>query len=288
MLTNRLGLPAPIENALRRQRYSRGDARKSVTQLIDSPRVDILRRQHIHEITEDVADRLWALFGTALHSVLELGASDQHIPEERLFAEIEGWRVSGGIDLQILDEARGAVGLRDYKFTSVWSVIHPKRAWTQQLNCYAWLVRTAKGYVVEDAEIIAILRDWNRAEAGRKNDYPQTPIIRVPVELWPEAEATAYVASRVRVHMDAERALQWGDPLPQCSDDERWARPAKWAVKKPGQKRALRVFDREADAIDFQSEDADTEIEARPGKDTRCEGNFCQVAEWCDRMRKSP
>lgn len=286
-LTNRAGLPEPLVNALRKQRYSRGDARKSVTQLIDSPRVDMLRARHAADITIDAAERLWALMGTALHSVLEAGADEQHIPEERLFATMGGWRISGGIDLQVLRD--GAVGLRDYKMTSVWSVMNPKPAWTQQLNCYAWLIREAKGYAVEDAEIVAICRDWNRSEAKRKADYPQAPVVRIPIELWPEAEAARFVQERVRAHQDALRAAEWGEALPECSEAERWARPSAYAVMKPGRKSAVRVFETDAAAQSFLAAHPDADklsIVERLGSDVRCEGNYCQVAEWCDRMKE--
>jgi hypothetical protein len=284
VVTNRLGLPAPLVNALSKQRYSRGASRSSVTELIDAPRISLLRKTNGPRIEVDAADRLWALLGTALHAVLEQGGDDEHLPEERLFAEVEGWVISGGIDLQRL--ARGAgnmpiVGLRDYKLTSAWSLLSIKTSWVNQLNAYAWLIRTVKGWDVEDARIVAILRDWNRREAQRSRDYPQTPIVQVHVPLWSAETADAYVRGRVRFHQDADRRHQWGEELPECTPEERWARPDQWAVMKPKRKRASRVFPSSGEAVAYQLTHPGTEVVHRPGSSVRCAGDYCGVSQWC-------
>ncbi len=288
VLTNRHSLPVPLLNALSRVRYSRGPAHRSVTQLIDSPRVERLRSKHQESLETDASDRLWALMGTALHHVLELGADDQHLPEERLFAEVDGWRISGGIDLQILTPGDPpTVRLMDYKLTSVWSVIHPKKAWPDQLTMYAWLIRQAKGYVVEEAAIVAILRDWSRKESERKEDYPKAPIVVVPIPLRSPEEADAFVRERVRLHKDAQRAMEWDEALPLCSDEERWARPATFAVMKPGRKTAVRVFDTRDEAEAFVKENAGTEVVERPGEYVRCAGDYCSVSAHCEQWQQS-
>lgn len=281
-LTNRQGLPAPLVNALKKQHYSRGASRASITQLIDSPRIDVLRKYYAQRIETDAADGLWALLGTAIHAILESGAEGEYLPEERLFATAEGWMISGGIDLQHLRPGPPAtVGLHDYKVTSVWSVVNPKPAWVHQLNSYAWLVRQAKGWQVEDLEIVAILRDWQRREAAHKRDYPRAPVLRIPIELWPAETADAYVRGRVRIHQDADRRAQWGEPLPLCTAEERWARPTTYAVMRKGEKRALRVFGSEAEAVAYGAGQPDLTIQHRPGESTRCAGNWCRVAQWC-------
>lgn len=283
LYTNRNSLPAPLVNALNKQHYSRGASRVSVTQLIDSPRISLLRKTNEPRIEVDASDRLWALMGTALHSVLEAGADEEHLPEERLFAECLGWVVSGGIDLQRLGP--GTVGLRDYKLTSVWSVVNPKPAWANQLNCYAWLIRKAKGWDVEDLEVIAILRDWQRNKARHERDYPQTPIVRVPIPLLSADQAAAYVRERVRLHQDADRRDQWAEPLPLCTPEERWAKPTTYAVVKPKRKAALRVFHDFDAAGAYASDHTETSIVVRPGASTRCAGDYCSVSRWCSQWK---
>jgi hypothetical protein len=285
LVTNRLGLPAPLVNALKNQRYSRGASQASVTELIDAPRISQLRKSNQSRIKYDVADRLWALLGTALHAVLEQGGDTEHLPEERLFAEVSGWIISGGIDLQHLQRGAGnmpLVGLRDYKLTSAWSLLTIKPAWVNQINSYAWLIRTVKGWDVEDAKIVVILRDWNKREAQRSRDYPQTPIVQVPVELWSPETADAYIRERVRLHQDADRRRQWGEELPLCTAEERWARPDTWAVMRVGRKRASRVFHSSAEATAYHLTHPGTEVQFRPGSSVRCAGDYCGVSRWCD------
>ena len=57
-LTNKYGLPQPVVTALTRSEYSRGESNRSITQLIDAPRVRILKQEHQEELTEDVSEKL--------------------------------------------------------------------------------------------------------------------------------------------------------------------------------------------------------------------------------------
>ena len=74
--------------------------------------------------------------------------------------------------------------------------------------------------------------------------------------------------------------------FPPCSDEETWKRDDAWAVKKKGLKRAMRVFDNEAEAKDFsEAQSVATEIEYRAGEPVRCNGNYCGVAEFCSQFK---
>ena len=64
--------------------------------------------------------------------------ADGHVVEERLFAEVDDWVISGAIDLQ-RSESDGTITILDYKCTSVGSVIFGKIEWVKQLNFYGWL-----------------------------------------------------------------------------------------------------------------------------------------------------
>lgn len=280
-ITNKFKLPQTLVNIAERDQYSRGACHISVTQLIDSPRIKVLKEKHADDIVVDVADSLWSLVGRALHHIAEAGADDQHIAEERLFTTVLGWDLSGGIDLQRLDHGR--VGIRDYKFTSVWAATQDKPEWERQLNVYSYLARVTKGWVTEDLQITALLRDWNRRDAARDRAYPQAPIMTVPVELWSLDEQQAYVETRIKLHQDAWRAEEWGDELPECTPEERWAKPDKWAAMKPGAKRASAVFDSLKEAMDYQDTkpQMDYIIDHRPGESTRCLA-YCDAAPWCD------
>ena len=138
--------------------------------------------------------------------------------------------ISGAIDYQFEDE--GEVDLKDYKSTSTYKItLGDHKDWERQLNVYAYLIRKAKGLKVRSASIIAVLRDWRQAEADRKPDYPQASIMEIPVTLWSDEEQDEYVEGRVRLHNAAVIEAEFDD-LPECSDEERWARPAQFAVMK--------------------------------------------------------
>lgn len=71
-LTNVHGLPEEFMRAAQMDRHWQGGD-YSVTQLIDSPQIRVLKRQN--DIEEDVMDRLWLLFGTGMHKVMEQAAA---------------------------------------------------------------------------------------------------------------------------------------------------------------------------------------------------------------------
>ena len=95
ILTNKFGLPDTIVNVLKRPHYSKGDSHISVTELLSPPQIVQLRAKHDAEIEQDASEMVWSLFGTAVHNVLEHGKDDHHIVEERIFTDVDGWRISG-------------------------------------------------------------------------------------------------------------------------------------------------------------------------------------------------
>lgn len=282
-ITNKSGLPQTLVNVMERDPYTRGGARLSVTQLIGSPRISILRARHDNEMSMDVTDGIWSMMGRAMHSLAEAGADANHIAEERIHTTVLGWTLSGGIDLQRLRD--GVAVIEDYKVTSAWAVMNEKPEWEHQLNVYSYLVTKEKGWTVDQLNVIAFIRDWSRMKAGTQDGYPSAPVIRVPVKLWSVDQQRAYIEERVRIHQDAATADQFGDDLPFCTDAERWVKPSKWAVMKPGRKTAVRVFDTEAEAKDFSANNTGTDVVERPGGATRCAEDFCSVSQWCSQWQ---
>ena len=225
-------------------------------------------------------DRLWAVFGTALHKLIEAGNehSPDYIKEERLFAEVNGWTVSGGIDLQHITGK--LVRVIDWKSCSSWAVEHEKPNWISQLNTYAYLVEKTKGLLVDSLQIGALIKDYS------PHSGPPTPIMMIDIPLWTPHEQAKYILERVRIHQEAERLDLWGDPLPECTAEERWDRPDKWAVKKEKAKRASRVFDDPASAEDYFTKAGPGYIlEPRPGDRVRCAG-YCECAKFCEQNQQ--
>lgn len=284
-LTNNFGMPETILNVIARPQYSKGKANMSVTELLNSPRIVQLKRKHWEDLTEDAADMVWSIFGTAIHNILEHGKGDTHVVEERIHVELDGMRISGAIDLQEISE--DGITVSDYKTTSAWAAMQEKKDWHNQLNSYAYLVEKAKGIPVTKLQIVAIVRDWSRREAQYKEGYPKAPIVVIDIPLWPFAEREAYVRSRISLHGDALFEMETDGEMPNCTSEEMWEKQTTYALKKDGNVRAKSVHD--------TSEAADTAlaaatekakkgekflIEVREGGRTRCE-SFCQVAPYC-------
>jgi hypothetical protein len=282
-LTNKYNLPQTFVNVLNRPTYTKGKAHLSATEIINSPRIVQLKKIHWDNLEEDVADKVWAIFGTAIHAVLELGKDDHHIIEQRLHANVDGWDISGAIDLQRVED--DGIIVADYKTTGAWAVMNEKSDWEQQLNIYAWLVEKVKKVPVKKVEIIAIIRDWSRRDAQNKEGYPEAPIKVIDVPLWTFEQRENFIKERIQLHSNALFAAETSDDLPECSPSEMWEKPAYWAVRKVGNKRATTVLDTEDKALaKIEELGKGYEIEFRPGERTRC-ANFCQVRDFCSQWK---
>ena len=282
-LTNKFNIPQTFVNVLERPTYTKGKAHLSVTQLINSPKIVALTQKFDADLEQDVSDMVWSIFGTAIHGVLEHGKDENHIVEERLHATLDGWRISGAIDLQIKDDA--GLSIRDYKTTSAWGVMNEKVEWEQQLNIYAWLVETVKKTPIIDIGVVAIIRDWSRRDAAKNENYPPAPVKEIPIRLWTYEEQTTYIKHRIGLHSACEFAMETDEDLPLCTPEEMWERPTTWAIKKVGGVRAKSVHDTEESMLKaLEIAGPAYEIEVRPGSRTRCE-SFCPVNTYCKQWR---
>lgn len=289
-VTNRHGLPDIIARATQKVKdsYDRGKVDRSVTQLIMPPRIDLLRKANYRELSIDLSEELWSVLGSAVHHIMTIGANQNQIVEERLFASFDGWRLSGAIDLQEIYDDH--IEISDYKVCATYQITmndgDAKDEWVRQLNIYKWLVETVKGKPVTKLTIVPILRDWQRAQTGDLT-YPQAPIIKVDVPVWTTERIEAYLHERINLHRTAEFMFEIGEELPDCTPEERWERGAKWAVKKKAEaKRAYRTVLTEADADALMATMEGKPVkEFRPGKSHRCD--FCGVASWCSQYQRS-
>lgn len=283
-ITNKFNLPETFVALASRDYYTKGKADYSVTEIISPPRVQRLRKKHYHEMEQDVSDMLWMLLGTALHVVAERSEVAGHTNEERLMVGINDVLLSGAIDLQKDDD--DGITVIDYKFTSVWSLMNDKPEWEYQQNIYKYLVERVKKKPVKGLRICAMLRDWSRMEASIKPDYPQAPIQMVDIPMWEYKDIERFIEERIELHKDSKVSADWNEELPFCTDEERWMRTTKYAVKKEGRKTAVRVFDTEEEAKELLKE-VQGFIEVRKGESVRCTGNFCGVAQWCSQYQNS-
>jgi hypothetical protein len=299
-ITNKFGLPATLVRFLERDTYSRGASRMSVTQLIDAPRVVQLRSRHDSEVEEDVSSQLWLILGKALHHVLEHGTNrpDGSTTEERFFATVDGWSISGQVDLQeVHDQVQGEHWdgprhiLSDWKFTSVWSVMADKASWTNQLNVYRWLAEQ-NGKKITGLQVVAFLRDWDARDAQKQENilrgYPPAPMKVVPIKMWDYADVDTYVRDRVKRHQLAAIEAEMGVEPPLCSAEERWEQPAKWVVQRPGIEKPARVLNTEEEAKAWIASKGDYAlvVKKRVKPPARCLGGWCRVSKWCSQWQE--
>tara|TARA_R110001606_G_scaffold361238_1_gene514318 strand:+ start:1850 stop:2743 length:894 start_codon:yes stop_codon:yes gene_type:complete len=286
-LTNIHNLPEIVVDTLQTNHYNSGDSDATVTQLIDSPRVKVLQRRHDQDMESDVSELIFSTLGTAMHNLFEEAAEQKGediVSEERLFVDIEGWKVSGAIDLQQIEE--DGVIVSDYKMTSAWSVIFDKADWHKQLNSYAWLVRHAKGMKVKELRIIAALRDWQRRKASMEENYPNSPITVVTIPLWSDQEQDDWMLERVTLHQKAIFEDMTDGVIPVCQPSERWQKNTKFAVMKKSRVRAIKLHAAEDDANEHaDSLGKDHYVDTRVGECTRCAQDWCGVARWCDQYQ---
>lgn len=280
MLTNKLRLPEPIVQAISNDTYSKGSADFSVTELLTPPQLVRLRKEHAAEIVEDASDRIWSLLGQAVHSIIERsGVGAGTLSEVTLNTEFEGTTIKGTFDHLTIASAE----LCDFKVTTVWKVLNNTvpEEWVQQTNIYRWMLHREKGLEVNSIAVIAILRDWSKREADRRQDYPQAQAVRLEVPVWPLEVTEAFVRSRIDLHKS--------DPVPGCSDEDIWAKPSKYAVMKKGRQSALRLFDTAHEASHFLNTERvpGGYVEHRPGVATRCE-SYCPVAPFCTQWADDP
>ena len=273
-LTNNYNLTESYVQAVTRNTYDRvGDI--SITGLIQPPRVRILTKRHDAEIVQDVSELVWLLLGSSVHAILERTDPDNHLVEERMTTEVNGWVISGKPDL--LDPG---MTLSDWKVTSVWSFIFgEKPEWTQQLNFYRWLYSSCD-FDVRKLQIVAILRDWQKSTAKREPEYPQTAIYRTEIPMLGMDDVRVQIIQRVLIHQSNEQLPD--DKLDLCTPEERWAKQTTYAVKKETNKTALRVFDNmeQAEAL-LAEKGKGFIIETRPGANIRCE-DYCLAAPFCN------
>lgn len=275
-ITNKLGLPAPIVQAISNDPYNPGHSDITCTGLIAPPRQKALMKLHADKLEIDASSRVWALVGQAVHGILERSCPENCLSEERLYIERCGWKIGGQYDY--FDPASGL--LQDYKVTSVWSVKDgAKSEWLAQLNILATIMRE-HGYQINQLQIVAILRDWRKSESYQNSDYPQMQSILIDIPLWSEEKCEEYIFERVRLHQMAR------DNLPECSAEERWQTADIWAVMKDGGKRAKKVCISENEAGIYCADcGAGHYVEYRRGLSKRCE-SYCDCAIVCDQWKK--
>lgn len=280
-ITNNFNLPNSLVRAVENHNHKGGDY--SASQLGKSPREYWLNKRHSDKLTSDVSDNIWALFGTAVHYVLEKSATKDQLTEQYMSTEIEGKTFSGTSDC--LEQNENGYTVIDYKTTSVWSIVYKDRIieWEKQLNAYAYLFNKS-GFNITEIKVIAILRDWQKSKAKFDSNYPKSQVVEITIPVWEQEVQYLYIRDCIKnseVYNDCP-----DNELPLCTDKELWKSPAKYAIMKEGRKSAVRVLDSNDDAIQFiedkQLDNKHTIVE-RKSKAKKC--LYCNCTAVCDQYK---
>lgn len=281
-ITNKLNLPDGFVRACTTERHNK-PGELSATTLLKGVKEIILTERHWDEIEVDVSDQVWAIWGTAVHALLE-HEGENEFTEERLTAEVNGITITGRIDNYNM--ATGAIV--DYKTASVWKVkFNDFDDWRKQGLIYAWLLMQ-NGLPIKKCRFVALLKDHSQTEAERDASYPQSPVFVY------DFDVSEQLLIDVGVHINSltlcynEDRLLKDDEIEPCLPRERWERGGKYAVMKKGRKKALKLFDHKGDAWDWKDKQKEYKklyVEHRPGEPTKC-AKYCNVNKWCHFWRE--
>ena len=274
-VTNKLNLPAAFVNAVSVRRHNEPDC-FSATTLNKGAKEIILTDRHFEEIEIDAADSVWAVWGTAVHALLE-SQPDNNFHEESFKVPVCNSFVTGQVDSYDMEHAT----IFDWKTASVWKVQFADFGdWYKQGMTYAWLLKQS-GLEVRHCVFIALLKDHSKTKAKTDASYPQSPVFKYEFDVTDEelAQTEARIIAKVR---EIEEAYKQGDDdIEPCSADERWADNEKWAVMKNGRKTAVKLFDNSADADAMAGEMGNAYyVEHRPAVSRKC-GEYCACKDFC-------
>lgn len=281
-ITNTLSLPAPFVSLAEGDEYPTAPNEYRVTSLLKGVRETILERRHGAEITRDVSDMVWLLFGTAVHGILEQHQeAGSQLKEERIKVPFEEYVLSGKFDLY--DDSTKIV--TDYKTASVWKIIFGDFAdWRRQTLIYCYMLRQI-GFDAQGGEIVAFLKDHSKRDAKVKAGYPKFPVHTVKFRFTDAdfAECEDWLRAKFAEIRAAEKLSD--EDLPVCTPDERFNSGDKFAVMKKGRKTALRVLDSKEAAEQWKADNGGDHIEIRRGEDKKCV-DYCSACEFCNYFKE--
>lgn len=275
-VSNKMNLPAAFVNAVSTTRHNAAGC-FSATTLNKGNKEIILSDRHFDEITVDAADSVWAVWGTAVHALLE-SQPDNNFHEEYFKVPVSESYVTGQVDSYDMENAT----IYDWKTASVWKVQYADfDDWRRQGMTYAWLLQQS-GLEVKKCRFVALLKDHSKIKAKNDRSYPQSPVFIYEFDVTPEdmAETRDRILNKV---LEIESAYELDDDaIEPCTPEERWADGEKWAVMKNGRKSAVKVFDNQLDADAMAGELGNSHyVEHRPAISRKC-GDYCNCKDFCN------
>lgn len=273
-VTNKMNLPQAFVDAVSVERHNQKGSYSATTLLKGACEVMLLER-HYDEIEVDASDSIWAVWGTAVHSIFEKQNTNT-IKEEFYSADVLNSKVTGRVDSYDPETKI----LHDFKTASCYKVIYQDfDDWKKQGLIYAWLMGKCE-IEVKKCEFIALLKDHSKSKAKVDASYPQSPtfVYRFDVTEADLAEIEKFIFTKVAEFEEAEKIAD--AELKPCTNEERWATEDKWAIMKAGRKTALKVCNSEEEAKSLMDQMGGTSIEFRAGESKKC-ADYCICKDFC-------
>ena len=286
--TNKYNFPDFVQEWLKHDEYDYDPNTFSATTLMQPARAYALKAQNMDDLEIDLSDLIASRYGTAIHDSVEKVNLQGCKQEERLRKVVMNKTITGKFDI-LRQISNDQWELIDVKSTSVWTFIYGSRDedYKKQLSIYRWLA-IQNGYnVTSRAKIWMIFTDWSKDRASKNEDYPDTRIKIKEVELWSEEETLKYIGSRIQALEAAKEQPQ--ENMPLCTDEDLWASPDVWQVKKQGRKTSLKNCETKSQAEEYigsyePKERDKLSIELRKGGVKRCK--YCTARKFCDQYKQ--
>ena len=278
-ITNKLNLPETFANF-----YDNSEDkgiiqnRYSVTELLKPIQEIILFRTNYDKIKRDLTDLVPAIFGSAVHYILEKNTkpSETLLSEYKFETDILGKIVVGKCDLLDLEKLE----IIDYKTSSVSKVkIGNFDDYYKQDMIYAYMTYLKFGVKIKRLKNYILMKDWSKLKLYKISDYPTSPIHIWEYEV--QDSDFDYIEKWLKQRI---RDIDAG--IVNCSEEETWYSGNKFAVyKNKGDIRAKKVFDSLTEAELYKVENKFEYIEMRKGENTKCL-YYCDCKEFCEQYRK--
>jgi hypothetical protein len=201
----------------------------SVTQLQKSVRELILSRNFKSFIVEDVMDRFWMRFGTALHKDFERVKYRSLRHEGAFRVSYNGVQIAGhydALDLKrnfpCLDRSKPlSLVVMDVKVTSFYKVsMVDYDDWRFQLSAYKWGIAKSNPKIgkrlCDHGVVVAIMKDWT---SRNQRQYPDQ-IAEIPIHLYSVQEMDQILKEKTDLVKPWIDTMHPGS-LPICSDEYR-------------------------------------------------------------------
>ena len=273
-ISNTMGLPEALVQAVNIYRHNK-DGEYSATTLLKSETENLLMDRHFDEIEVDASEQIWAVFGTAVHSIFEK-QKDNTFKEESFSVTVSNSKVTGRVDSYDLENEI----LADFKTCAVWKIIYKDfDDWYKQGMIYAWLMKQS-GLNVKRCKFIALIKDHSMSKARIDATYPQSPVYIYQFDVTEKAlaEIEQFIIEKVRKLEENHNTPD--AELKGCTAEERWSTQTKFALMKNGRKTAIKLYDSREEAEQNKELLKADYVEERKGEDKKCD-NYCLVCKWC-------